>query len=149
MNRLDFEGLNEFVLDLRRMPAELHDEAERLVEDATETGATALRQAYPRREGGLRRGVKTSIKRTQYEVVGTLSSSAPHANLYEFGTGVLRLGGAKPIRRYTGPWKHGKSTGSSPPHATLVPIAVRLRRILTVKLAALITRHGFRVTDAA
>jgi len=135
-NRLVLEGLEELRAALRTLPADLaHDGAE-FVDDATERAAASLIQSYPLGEtGNLRAGVKHSVVRSQFGVVGMVKSTSPHSHLWEFGT----------QNRHT---RQGWNRGISPSHHRegLIPIAQRERKRLNGALIELVRLAGFQVS---
>jgi hypothetical protein len=131
-------GLDEFLRELRDLPADLTAEAETIVMDSAETVAAQARSAYPAptaasRGVTLRDGVK--VETVDAGPLGTASrvrNTAPHARMYEYGTAVRST-------------SQGWNRGASPAHHVLVPIAVRERRTMYRTLADLLERRGATV----
>jgi hypothetical protein len=135
-NRLEWQGLTEVRQALLHLPADLTSDATPIVDHATETAATSLRQAYPLGETGkLRQGVKVSVRASAAAVVGEVKSTSPHAHLWEFGT----------QNRHT---RKGWFRGRETPHQGLVGIAVRVRRRMNEQLIALVKAAGFDVSGS-
>jgi hypothetical protein len=142
-------GLIELKQQLGAIPANLLASSRGAVELATQQVAAGLRAIYPVgtagrlrngrpiSPGGLRRGVRTSIKTTATGTVGTVTSTAPHAHLWEFGT-VSRNWTRRKSHKYVGqmPAQYGKG---------VVGQAIRERRILEAQLIAQVRNAGFTV----
>lgn len=133
---LVWTGLAELRRQLKALPADLAHEARQDVVDAAESAEAALIQSYPPGpSGGMRRGVKVTIKQTEAAVTATLKSTAPEAHLWEFGTQVRRT-------------QQGWNRGAAPAHYNqgVVGIGLRFRRTLNGQLVDLVERNGFEVT---
>jgi hypothetical protein len=121
---------------LRQLPSELAEQGAEFVDDAVEHTAASLRQAYPLGDTGkLRAGVRSSVTRSQFGVVGEVKSTSPHSHLWEFGTAVRAT-------------RQGWNRGISPSHHRegLIPIAMRNRKTLNGQLISLLQKAGFVVT---
>ena len=136
--KVTLTGFTELLTDLDAMrPQSLAEEAFEIVDDAVETAAASLIQAYPLGEtGGLRRGVKKSVKQTRTGVVGTVKSTAPHAHLWEFGSEVRATREGFHRGRMPSQYNHG-----------LVGIALRWRKRMRAQLVAILTTKKLAVTD--
>lgn len=133
---VEWSGLTEFYDALQQLPEAMASEAADVVVEATNRAETQLREAYPEGETGkLRRGVKKTIERSRFGVVGTVRSTARHAHLWEYGT----------QHRQT---RHGWNRGRSPSHAHegLGAIASRVRRRMHAQLIEIVRRAGFDVS---
>jgi Bacteriophage HK97-gp10, putative tail-component len=136
-NRLEL-NLAEFRAALRNLPKELAAEAAPVVDHATEVTAASLFQSYPLGgTGNLRKGVKHSVERSAFGVIGTVKSTSPHAHLWEFGTQNRRT-------------RQGWRRGAAPAHYDrgLVGIATRWRRRMNEQLIGIVKRAGFQVSGA-
>ena len=95
---LHWTGLVELKQQLGAIPANLLESSRQAVELATRQVVAGLKSIYPVgtsgrfykgtpiTPGGLRRGVRMSLRTTATGTVGTVKSTAPHAHLWEFGT---------------------------------------------------------------
>lgn len=135
MTRFDFRGLDALKQGLRQLPSELTGEGGDIVEQHTEQAARHLRAAYPEGDTGrLRAGVKTTIDRSRFGVVGIVRSRAKHAHLWEWGT---------QVRTTRQGWFRGVMPAAG--QEGLVPIAVRTRRAMNKRLFDLVRQAGFQV----
>src|SRR5580765_4811342 len=129
----------EFKNTLRKLPAELTEEAGAIIRRHANIAAGQIRAAYPSGgTGNLARGLTvedTGGKR--FGVVVRVKNRAPHAWMYENGT---------QTRAYTGDWKHGKNVGAARPQHTFLPIAIRQRKQMEGELKAMNERHGLTVS---
>jgi Bacteriophage HK97-gp10, putative tail-component len=132
---LRFEGLDEFRKDLHTLPADLVRETQPTIVAAAETTASALRAAYPFRTGAMRRGVRVRTRTTAWSTAATVSSTAPTAVLWEYGTQIRRT-------------QRGWNRGAAPAHQGqgLYSLAIRQRRQVDKAIAAVLTHHNFRVS---
>lgn len=133
---LVWNGLEEHIDALRRLPAELAAEAGRLVEDAATAAAVAIRFGYGqhRYSGNLQDHVIVSTAQAGiYGAGAVVKSTAKHAWLFEHGT----------EERHT---DLGQPRGRMPPGNVFIPAIVRERELLKRQLAALLERHGLTVT---
>ena len=144
-------GLESFKQELRNLPAELTGEASNIVIEAAKTTERETKAVYPigpqgspksnsgNPPGGLRRGVTTTVEAiNRGGVSARVKSNAKHAHLFENGTGLRRN-------------RHGASRGKMPqaPDAQrMIPIAIRARRQMYVKLIDMVQRHGLVVTQS-
>jgi hypothetical protein len=129
-NKLEMHGLEELREALRRLPEELAREAEDIIDNRGELAMAEIIQSYPRRTGNLRKGVRIR------NIAGRgrrVTSNAFHAHLYERGTKLRRT-------------KRGWNRGRMPARPTVVPVAIRHRRLMEQELVDLLVRHGFIVT---
>lgn len=122
-NKLQLSGFDQLTRDLSTLPTDLRAQTDSIVLQHARRAAELVRAAYPVVTGALRAGVKI-IERVPrgIAVLYTVTSSAYHAHLYEFGTGHTR------------------------PHATFLPITERERRASTTAAADVVTRAGLKVT---
>jgi len=131
---LRLDGLDELRDDLHTLPADLARETQPAIIAAADATASALRAAYPFRTGNLRRGVRIRTRTTAVSTTATVQSTAPTAPLWEYGTQVRRT-------------QRGWNRGAAPAHPGqgLKSIALRQRRAVEQQIAAVLTRHNFRV----
>jgi len=133
--RVQWEGLDELRAQLRALPAELTQEASGIVTEAARRAKQDIQTSYPERTGNLRKGVSigaaTRVGRFGAGVV--LKNNSKHAWLYENGTQA----------RHTA---IGANHESMPPGHIFLPIVIRQRRAMYVKLKELLVRHGLVVT---
>jgi len=132
-------GLQEFKNALHNLPAELTGEASNIVIEAAKSAERDTRAAYPRVTGNLQRGVSTTVEAIgRGGVSARVKSNARHAHLFEKGTGVRRThAGAN----------RGKMP-KAPESQQMIPIAIRARRQMYVKLIDMVQRHGLVVSQS-
>lgn len=136
MNTLTFEGLDEFREALRALPEELATEAGDVIVETTNNAADQIMAAYPDRTGHLRGGVRFSIERSQFGVVGIVKNTAKLAWIFELGSQA----------RHT---ELGANRGSMPPGHVFVPIVMKLRRQMFEGLKAVLEKAGLEVSGDA
>lgn len=128
-------GLDEFLRELRDLPADLTAEADTIVTESAGNVAALARAAYPAptadsRGVTLRDGVRVeAVDAGPLGAASRVRNTAPHARMYEYGTAVRRT-------------SQGWNRGAAPAHHVLVPIAVRERRAMYRALADLLERRG-------
>lgn len=133
-NRLVFEGLSELRAALRQLPTELAGEASGIVIGAAESAASLIVGSYPSRTAELRKGVKVTTESIgPYGAGAKVRNSGKLSSIFENGTQA----------RHTA---IGANRGSMPPGHVFVPIVIRERRKMYVKLRELLVRHGLSVS---
>jgi len=134
-------GLSEFRNALHNLPAELTGEASNIVIESAKSAERDTKAAYSsaRVTGNLQRGVTTTVEAIgRGGVSARVKSNARHAHLFEKGTGVRRThAGAN----------RGKMP-EAPESQQMIPIAIRARRQMYVKLIDMVQRHGLVVTQS-
>jgi len=131
MSSVTFElrNLNQFITELRQIPAELKGEATTIILDAAHKAQADIVAEYPEVTGNLRRGVKVTVEALgPHGVSAKVRSSAPHAWL----------------------WEHGRCRWgeiSDPPAPVFIPTMMRMRRAMYGQLARLLEQHGLSVTE--
>jgi hypothetical protein len=131
-----WEGLEALQEALKALPAELTGEGRKIVEGNANGTAVAIRSAYPWHSGNLRTHVTLDITAEgPFGINATIKNTARHAWIFENGTQA----------RYT---KKGSPRGRMPAGKVFVPMMMRARQRLYGDLAALLERHGFKVTSA-
>jgi len=136
---VQWTGLESFKQELRNLPAELTGEASNIVIEAAKATERETKGAYPHVTGNLQRGVTTTVEAIgRGGVSARVKSNARHAHLFEKGTGVRRThAGAN----------RGKMP-EAPESQQMIPIAIRARRQMYVKLIDMVQRHGLVVTQS-
>jgi hypothetical protein len=135
--QFDWKGLTELRTALQQLPEALTGEAEKIVTGHANGAAVFIRSAYPWYTGNLRKGVTVEVKATKrFEVNARIKSAAPHAWIFENGTEARKT-------------KHGWNRGRMPAGRVFIPAMIRYRARVYTDLAALLERHGMRVTGAA
>lgn len=135
-----------------QLPAKLQADADKAVSDAARRTAAKIRATYRQARSDsdtfVVNGKKLTRKhladavttKTTSKNVGSVSArvavNAPHAHLYEYGTGV----------RVT---KSGANRGSAPPHPTLIPAAISERQQMVSDIVKIVEAAGFEVTRSA
>ena len=143
---VQWSGLQEFKNQLRNLPKELTAEAGQIVLAAADGAKRETIAAYPsglssKNPGALKRGVSMTARRNVISSGGAgavVRSSAPHAHLFEKGTGV---------RRTDKGWNRGKMP-EAPVSQQMIPIMIRARRQMHVKLIDMVQRHGLVVSQS-
>ena len=133
---LQWSGLNEFKEALRRLPEHLADEAGDIVIAAAEGAATTVQANYPSRSGNLKRGVSVSRQRSRASTSARVKSGAPHAVIFEKGTGIRQN-------------RRGANRGrmpKAPDSQAMIPTVIRARARMLASLIALLEREGFQVS---
>ena len=136
--RLQWQGMNEFKEALRKLPQHLADEAADIVIATAQNAAQTIRTNYPTGPtGNLKRRVTVSQERALVSTAAKVTSRAPHAFIFEKGTG----------RRQT---RRGANRGRMPaaPEAqAFIPAAIRARSRMVQALKAMLVREGFLVSE--
>lgn len=124
-NRITWQGMQEFRAALRQLPEALREEGNDIVRAAGERTEIATFTNYPEKTGNLRKGVGRKEEPSRFGIVVTVYSRAHHAHLYEMGT----------VRQ-----------PPAPPHKRLGTHAARERRRMFRELAAMMEKHGLKVS---
>lgn len=125
-NRLRLSGFRELRDELATLPDAARDRAAPIEADHARRAQAAVIAEYPHVTGALRAGVHIVARHTRspVAVLYTLTTSAPHAHLYEFGTVHTR------------------------PHAVFLPITERERRASVVAVSRMVESLGLKVSGA-
>jgi len=130
---------------LAQLPEDLANDARAEVVRAANDTASELRSVYPigkpRKHypgGALRAGVKVKVTTGPVSTRAVVTSTAPHAHLWEFGTVDRR-------------WDKGKEVGrmKAQYNVGLIGIAKRHRARLDAAQLAIVRAAGFKVSGAA
>lgn len=136
--RVTWSGLADLRADLRRLPAELADEARLTVESSAEAAADRIRNGYPRRTGDLADHVKVEpVGSGPFGAGYIVKSTAKHAFIFEHGTEArhyVTVNGVKHL------------LGKMPPGRVFIPNVIKSRREMYELLKAMLTRHGLKVS---
>lgn len=141
-NRLELQGLAELRAALRNLPKVLTGEASHVVEGAANGAASTVKSNYARgKTGNLIEGVVVEHGSFgQFAAGAIVKSKAKHAWIYENGTQV----------RHTAKGAHrGVMPAPSPPGRAFIPVMIKARKQMYLKLADLLKRHGLQVTGSA
>ena len=143
---VELEGLAEFKQALLNLPRDLQSAAAAIVNDEADAAASEIRAQYERvktpvvmrgykRDGGHLSDHVTVISSAEDGSFARakVKSSAPHAAIYEFGTGPRTT-------------KKGVNHGSSPAHPTVIPVAIRRRRGMVDRIMSAIKAQGLEVS---
>lgn len=133
--KLEMQGLAELRKALEQLPEELTEEASTIVGQHALQAQQQVVDAYPSRSGRLKRGVTKDHYRGRFTTHWIVKSRAPHAHLFERGTG----------QRQTA---KGANRGRMPPAPSgqaMIPIVIRRRRAMVEALKDLVRRAGFTV----
>jgi hypothetical protein len=133
-----WSGLDELREALRHLPQALAQEAQTIVQAHAEAARRAVVAAYPVRTGRLKNGVTLTVQPSRFGGAAIVRSRAPHAHLFEYGTGQRRS-------------RTGANRGRMPPAPLaqqMVPKVVTARRQMYAALLALVERQGLVVGPA-
>lgn len=136
--RVELLNIASFRDALRRLPEELQQEADVVVEAHAMEAARAVQQGYPEGPtGNLKRGVTTEINRSKFYAAGIVKSRAKHAFIFEKGT----------QRRQTAKgYNRGAMPEASEPERA-IPKFIRIRARMTRALVDVVRRAGFEVSE--
>jgi hypothetical protein len=142
-NQLLLHGYDELLAELRRLPLDLVDDGQDLVDASARRATGAVENRYPQgKTGNLRGGVfvQIGVRSSKGVVASRALTTAPHSHLYESGT--------KP-RRTKGRGKYRKPAGRGQQRArwTFIPIVDNERKgTLYPALRALVESKGLKVS---
>jgi len=132
--RLEWDGLAEFLLELRNLPDNLKGGVGPIVVGHAHKAEQEIRSAYPERTGNLKNGLAVeTIASERFGAAARVVNRAPHAGIFESGTQA----------RHT---DLGANRGSMPPGHIFVPIVIRERRAMYEELKDYLRAFGFTVT---
>jgi hypothetical protein len=138
---LVWDGMAEYLAELRELPTACAGEAAKLVEAAVNGAEVDIKAAYPVRSGDLRDHVMTAPLVLGGLIVGSVvKNTSPIAIIFERGS---------EARHYI--TKNGVQhlTGRMPPGNVFVPRILQARRKLVEALKAAQVRRGATVTGDA
>jgi len=139
MSHIVWTGLDELKRMLRDLPADLTVEASVIVTDAAERAKQDIVTSYPDHLGNLRKGVSigpgTNVGRFGASTV--LKNNSPLAWIFENGS---------QARHYVTRNGVKHDTGRMPPAHVFIPIVIRQRRAMYVRLKEMLQNHGLTVT---
>lgn len=157
--------IKELKAAIDKLPEQLQAEADQRVKAAARRTATRVRSAYRQARSTTDtytvRGAKLpkqhladSVRMSSNnKTIGRLSArvvvDAPHAHLYEYGTGIENANPGPKASGQERQTRSGANRGSSPPHPTLIPIAIEERNAMVADVVALVEKAGFKVTRSA
>lgn len=136
--RINFDGMNELRSALQALPQELANEAAGIVGTYAKQAEVETENGYPiGPTGNLRRRVTLSVQSNNASVKAIVSSRAPHAWIFEHGTG----------NRVT---RNGANRGRMPqarPEQRMIPKVQRIRARMVNALIAFVREKGFVVNE--
>lgn len=133
-NRIVWDGLDELRAELRKLPAELADEASGIVLQHADGAAQEIKAAYPSRTGNLRNGMAVIRSAAgRFGVGAIVRNRAPHAWIFENGTQARHA-------------SIGANRGSMPPGHVFIPRVIKWRHRMYGALKAMLVRHGLVVS---
>lgn len=141
--RLNLEGLDDLLRQLRELPEHVRKEASRIVTGHAQRAMSEMQTAYPirnygrlRNRGRLQASLKIETRSDNFSSAAILRNRAPHAYLFEHGTAA----------RHTA---QGISRGAARPGRVFIPIAVDHKELMIADLMDLIEASGpFRINRA-
>ena len=136
--RLTLEGLDELRAALRQLPEALATEASDIVSAHANAAERDIVGGYPQGStGNLRNRVTIEHDRTKVSVSARVRSRSPHAHLFEDGT----------ARRQTTKGYNRGRMPVAPQDQSMIPKAIRWRARMYARLAAMLEREGFEVSQ--
>jgi len=137
---LQLHGLEELKTALRNLPADLAEEAGRIVVAHATEAEHQIHAAYPTGPTGhLKRGVRLTVEpSSRVGVSATVKSSAPHAFIFERGT----------ARRSTRKGANRGQMPTAPANERMIPIVIRARRRMVAALIQMVQKAGLVVTSS-
>lgn len=136
--RVELVNLASFREALRRLPAELQQEADAIVEAHALEAARTVQAGYPQGPtGNLKRGVTTEVNRSKFFVAGIVRSRAKHAFIFEKGT--QRRQTAKGFNRGAMPEANEAERA--------IPKFIRIRLRMMRALKDVVRQAGFEVSE--
>lgn len=132
-NRFTWTGLDELKAQLRNLPAELAGEGAVLVQRRADGAKNTIEFGYPDRSGDLRKKLDVEHTASRFGARSIVRNRSRHAEPFENGSEA----------RHTA---IGANRGRMPPNHLFVQTIIRARRAMYDDLAALLERHGLRVT---
>lgn len=138
-SRLVWEGLDDLMDEIRRLPETLTGEATKLVEGAANAVTFEIRSAYPVRTGKLRNATKLMPLKSKGQFVAgaMVTNTSKLATIIENGSQARHYFTVNGVKHLT---------GRMPPGHVFIPRIVRARRKLLQQLKDMVTRHGAIVT---
>ena len=153
ITKVQWDGLEELKIALRRLPQELQQEATTIVLSHAERAAQEIRDAYPigtpgrKRKGvpiepgGLVAGVQVfAAEAGPWGTKAVVRNRAKHATIYERGTKARHYFTVDGVK---------KLLGSMPAGNVFVPRMITWRHRMYDELKALLERQGLMVTGDA
>lgn len=145
--RVTWSGLDELRAQLRKLPADLSDEASGIVLDAANQTVDVVGAVYDAhaKTGNLRSGLFVRVSAAgPYGTGAIVKSNAKHAWLFDHGS---------QLRHYVtkGGKTHstGQMWGKTPPTHVFVRTVVQQRHAMYGRLKALLVKHGATVSGDA
>lgn len=139
---LHWDGLADFKIDLKKLPANLAHDADPIVDAAANGAVTDIKRGYPRRSGNLQDHVFVSrLDKGKDTAARIVKNTAPLAFIFENGTQARHYFTAKRGVIH--------ATGKMPPGHVFIPAVIKRRRAMNVQLKELLERHGLVVTGEA
>ncbi len=152
--RLSFDGMDEFREGLRNLPQALASQAAQVVQGSAEQAGQAIRSNYPIRQtnlhpgprrkspwyppGNLHNRVTVTNQSSGVSARYVVKSSAPHAHLFENGTG----------RRSTQSGANRGSMPAAPIGERMIPVVIRVRARMVSQLVEIVKAAGFTVGES-
>ncbi len=137
--RLTFDGLNELREGLSHLPQELAQKASLVVSATANQVGQEVQANYPTHTGALKRGVRVTVDGSNVSTRGIVRSAAPHAHLFEYGTG----------RRQTRTGANRGVMPQAPADERVGPRASRARHRMVEQLIEIVKEAGpFEVSQS-
>lgn len=138
--KMQMEGLKEFRVELKKLPAELVADSAAVVFAHAEDAQRQIAAGYPQGPtGNLKAGVTVERQQGNRRVFARVRSRAAHSHIFEKGT---------KVRTTREGWNRGRMP-PAPESARMIPKVIRLRRRMELVLMGLLERYGFLVREAA
>jgi hypothetical protein len=134
--RLQWHGLTEFKTALRNLPDELTDDAGGIVMGTSESVQREVQGNYPTGPtGNLKARVTSEREPSRFGASARVRSRAPHAFIFENGTGQRRT-------------SNGANRGrmpEAPASQQMIPVVIKHRRQMFERLKDLVRKAGFTI----
>lgn len=138
-NRLQMNGLDELRRELRQLPEDLAREASAIILAHAEDAGRRVRTAYPEGPtGNLKHRVTVNQEAGRFGTRALVRSRAPHAWIFEKGT--------RDRRTHSGA-NRGRMP-AAPESQQMIPIVIRVRRLMVAALIQLVEKAGLTVTSS-
>lgn len=130
------DGVAEMRIALRKLPYDLTDDTQEMIEHHAQRAVSRLSGAYPHRTGDLGTGIEVRTRPRQLVAGALVVNPDPHAHLFEHGTQARHN-------------RIGANRGAMPAGNVFVPIIMDERRQLYAEIVDLLGTVGITVTGYA
>jgi len=146
MSAVKWTGLDELREQLRRLPLELADEAQAIVDAHARMAQQDVQAGYPSVTGRLIGGVRVTLHSlARWGAGAVVKSTAPHAWVFEHGTKARTFTGTDKLGRVFDNAPRGTMKAASRDQQA-IPKFIHWRARMYAQLAAMVERHGLVVS---